>query len=264
VLHGDLCFLHFGPGERTFLIAVSKKTGETVWQHDEPINREGTSEAKFSNADYYGSWSTPLIREINGRRELIISFPFRVCAFDPATGKELWTCTGINPLVYTSPLFADGIVVAMGGFGGMTVALKAGGSGDVTTENRLWRHPRTKQRIGSGAIHNGLIFVHNDPGIAECFDLKTGELVWEQRLAGESSQATNWSSVMIADGLCYTLTQGGDCFVFRAGPQFKLVAVNCLGEPSNSSIVASDGQLLLRTAKHLWCIGRKRASTAPP
>ena len=127
VLHGDLCFLHFGPGERTFLLAVNKNTGETVWQHDEPINKEGTSEAKFSNVDYYGSWSTPLIREANGRSELIVSSPFRVCSFDPGTGKELWTCTGINALVYTSPLFADGIIVAMGGFGGMTGAVKAGG-----------------------------------------------------------------------------------------------------------------------------------------
>jgi len=85
---------------------------------------------------------------------------------------------------------------------------KAGGSGDVTKENRLWRHPRTKQRIGSGAIHNDLIFVHNDPGIAECFELQTGKLIWEQRLTGESPRGTNWSSVMIADGLCYTMTQG--------------------------------------------------------
>jgi len=258
VLYGDLCFLHFGPGERTFLLAVNKNTGETVWQHDEPINKEGTSEAKFSNVDYYGSWSTPLIREINGRTELIVSFPFRVCSLDPGTGKELWTCTGINALVYTSPVSADGIIVAMGGFGGMTVAVKAGGSGDVTKEHRLWRHPRTKQRIGSAAIHNGLIFIHNDPGIAECFELQTGKLVWEQRLAGEGSGGANWSSVMIADGLCYTLTQRGDCLVFRAGPQFELVATNALGEHANASVVPSAGQLFLRTDKHLWCIGERR------
>ena len=258
VLHGELCFLHFGPGERSFLIAVSKRTGETIWQHNEPINREGTSEAKFSNADYYGSWSTPLIRDINGRAELIISFPFRVCSFDPAAGKELWTSTGINALVYASPIFADGVVVAMGGFSGMSMAVKAGGSGLVTKENWLWRHPRTKQRIGSGAIHNGLVFIHDDPGIAECLDLRTGQLIWEQRLTGTGSRGTNWSSVMIADGLCYTITQGGDGFVFKASPRFELVATNALGEHSNSSVVPSDGQLFLRTYRHLWCIGDKK------
>jgi outer membrane protein assembly factor BamB len=259
-LRGDLCYLHFGPGERTFLIAVDKQTGETVWRHDEPINEQGTSEAKFptNNRDYYGSWSSPIFRTIDGREQLIISFPFRVCGLDPLTGKEFWTCTGTNALCYTSPIFADGIVVAMGGFNGMAIAVKAGGSGDITKQQRLWRHPRTKQRIGSGVIHNGHIYIHNDPGIAECFDLQTGELVWEQRLQGEGGRGTNWSSVMLADGLCYTITQGGDCFVFKAAPKFELVATNALGEHSNSSIAPSDGQLFIRTYNHLWCIGQKK------
>lgn len=137
---------------------------------------------------------------------------------------------------------------------GCRLRLKAGGNGDVTKEQRIWRHPKTKQRIGSGVIHNGHIYIHNDPGIAECFDLKTGETVWEQRLDG----GTNWSSVMLADGLCYTITQKGDCCVFKADPKFELVATNSLGEQSNSSIVPSDGQLFIRTYQNLWCIGQRK------
>ncbi len=258
VLHGDLCIFNFGPGERTFLIAVDKRTGKTVWQHDEPIDTKGNSEAKFSQADYHGSWSCPLVRDVNGRSELLMTFPFRVCSFEPLTGKELWTCTGTNALAYTSPLYADGIVVGMGGFNGMSIGTKAGGSGDVTKEQRLWRHPKTKQRIGSGVIHNGHIYIHNDPGIAECIELSTGKLVWEERLKGASDRGVNWSSVMLADGLCYTINQGGDCFVFKASPQFEQVAVNSLGEQSNSSIVPSDGQLFIRTYQHLWCIGERK------
>ena len=254
VLHGDLCYLNFGPGERSFLIALDKKTGETIWNHDEPYNKEGTDEAKSGNPDYTGSWSSPLFREVHGRNELLISFPFRVCGMDPATGKEFWTCTGTNALAYTSPLFADGIVVGMGGYNGMSIALKAGGSGDVTKEQRIWRHPKTKQRIGSGVIHNGHIYIHNDPGIAECFELATGKLIWEERLKG----GVNWSSVMLADNLCYTITQEGACNVFKASPKFELVATNLLGEQSNSSIVPSDGQLFIRTHQHLWCIGSRK------
>lgn len=254
VLHGDLCYLNFGPGEQSFLIALNKKTGETVWNHDEPYNKEGTDEAKSGNPNFTGSWSSPLFREVNGRNELLISFPFRVCGMDPATGKEFWTCTGTNALAYTSPLFADGIVVGMGGYNGMSIALKAGGSGDVTKEQRLWRHPKTKQRIGSGVIHNGHIYIHNDPGIAECFELATGKLIWEERFKG----GVNWSSVMLADNLCYTITQEGACNVFKASPKFELVATNLLGEQSNSSIVPSDGQLFIRTHQHLWCIGSRK------
>jgi outer membrane protein assembly factor BamB len=254
VIHGDLCYLLFGPGERSFLIALNKTTGETVWQHNEPINTAGTSDAKFSGADYYGSWSTPIFRPIDGQDQLLISFPFRLCSFDPTSGQQLWTSNGINALVYTSPLFTDGIAIAMGGYNGMAMAVKTGPGGELPASERLWRHPKTRQRIGSGAIHDGRIFIHNDPGIAECFDAKTGELIWEHRLAG-AGKATNWSSVMIADGLCYTINQSGDCFVFRAGPEFELVAKNSLGEPSNSSIVPSQGQLFIRTHQNLWCVG---------
>lgn len=256
VIHGDLCYLNFGPGERSFLIAVNKQTGETVWQHDEPINTQGTSEAKFSGADYYGSWSTPVVRRIGDREQIVVTFPFRACGFDPLNGKELWTSSGINALVYTSPLIADDIVIAMGGYSGMSMGIQVNGNGDITESSRLWRHPKTKQRIGSGVIHDGYLFVHNDPGVAECFELKTGKTVWEQRLTGKTGQNTNWSSVMIADGLCYTMTQGGDCFVFQASPKFELISINSTGESSNSSVVPSNGQLFLRTHQNLWCIGK--------
>jgi outer membrane protein assembly factor BamB len=255
VIHGDLCYLNFGPGERSFLIAVDKRSGQTVWQHDEPMMTEGTSEAKFASADYTGSWSTPIVRSVNGSTQVIVSLPFRVCGFDAATGKEIWTSSGTNALVYTSPLFANDMVVAMGGYNGMAVATKIDGTGDLTATHRVWRHPKTKQRIGSGVISDGYIYIHNDPGIAECFDLATGKTVWEQRLTGAGQKNTNWSSVTLADGLCYTMTQGGDCFVFRASPDFELVATNTLGEPANSSVVPSNGQLFLRTHQRLWCIG---------
>lgn len=258
VIHGELCYLNFGPGARSFLLAVEIKTGKTVWQHDEPINTQGTDEAKFTNADFYGSWSTPVFRTVGSREELVISFPFRLCAFEPLTGRELWTSNGINALVYTSPLIKDDLIVTMGGYSGMAMALRVGASvhGSLDESYRLWRHPRTKQRIGSGAIFDGHIYVHNDPSTAECIELESGKVVWEERLRGANPKGTNWSSVMIADGLCYTITQGGDCFVFRASPKFELVSKNALGEPSNSSVVPSQGQLFIRTHKHLWCIGK--------
>jgi outer membrane protein assembly factor BamB len=255
VIHGDLCFLNFGPGPRSFLIAVRCDTGETVWQHDEPINTQGTAEAKFASADFYGSWSTPVIRQLAGQEQLVISFPFRVCGFEPSTGKLLWSHEGINALVYTSPLIEQETIVSMGGYSGMTVALRVGPNNVI---ERLWRHPKTKQRIGSGAIHDGHIFIHNDPGIAECFDLKTGESVWEERLVGPGAKATNWSSVMIADGNCYTINQAGDCFVFRASPKFELIATNSLGETSNASIVTAGNSLLIRTHQHLWSIAETK------
>ncbi|MBI5685844.1 MAG: PQQ-like beta-propeller repeat protein [Verrucomicrobia bacterium] len=263
VIYGGLCFLNFGPGARSFLVAVDKKTGKTVWQRDEETGYGKPPPAdvragKGGPATYVGSWTTPVIMRVEGRDQLLMSWPRRLAAYDPMGGKELWTCAGLNPLVYSSPIYSGDIIVTMGGFSGSSLAVRAGGSGDITSSRRLWHHPRTKQRIGSGVIHDGRIYIHNDPGVAECFDLKTGNLVWEERLRGDGKTGQNWSSVMLAGGNCYTITQGGDCFVFKASPKFELVAVNSLGERSNSSIVPSNGELLIRTHAALWCIGAKK------
>lgn len=263
VIAGPLCFLNFGPGERSFLIAVDKQNGKTVWQHDEesgygkpPAPDLRGSGASGGGATFIGSWTTPVLMKYGAQIQLLTNWPRRMAAYDPLSGKELWTCSGLNPLVYTSPIYDGDVIVAMGGFGGMSFAARAGGRGDVTVSHRLWHHPRTKQRIGSGVIHDGHIYIHNDPGVAECFDLKTGNRVWEERLGGEGKSAQNWSSILLANGNCYTVTQGGNCFVFRASPQFELLAVNPLGEPSNSSIAPSNGELFIRTHAALWCIER--------
>lgn len=259
-IHGDLCFLNFGPGETTYLLAVNKRTGDTVWKKDEETGygKPATPDVVGGNrerADFIGSWSTPTLMKVEGQDQVLMSWPRRLAAYDPKTGDELWTCSGLNPLVYTSPIYAGSVVVAMGGFGGTSIAVRAGGSGDVTEERRLWRVEKTPQRIGSGVIHDGHIYIHNDPGIAECYDLKSGQRVWRERLSGDGSTGANWSSVMLAAGNCYTINQGGDCFVFKASPKFELVSVNSLGESSNSSIVPSNGELFIRTHKSLWCIG---------
>jgi outer membrane protein assembly factor BamB len=261
VIQGDLCYLNFGPGETTYLLAVEKKTGKTVWKHDEAT---GYGDATAADAKatmkgtYIGSWTTPVMMKVEGKDQLLVSWPRRLAAYEPLAGKELWTCSGLNPLVYTSPIYGDGIVVALGGFNGNAIAVRAGGNGDVTESRRLWHHARSPQRIGSGVVYEGRVYVHNDPGTATCLDLKTGEMVWEERLRGKSATGQNWSSVMLSGDKCYTINQGGDCFVFRASPKFEVLSVNALGEPSNSSIVPSNGDLFIRTHQALWCIAEKR------
>jgi outer membrane protein assembly factor BamB len=255
-MYRDLVILNFGPGERTFLIAVDRQTGRTVWRVDEPGGDSGETKAGQDKPSWVGSWSTPIVVKAGGREELVLSWPKRVVAFEPKTGHELWTCDGLNPLVYTSPLYdpAKGIIVAMGGFMGMSLAVQAGGAGDVTETRRLWQHPKTKQRIGSGVISGGYIFILNDPGIAECFELATGKLVWQERLKGPAAKTDNWSSMVSGADRLYVVNQGGDTFVLKASPQFEVLATNSLGETTIASLAVSQGDLLVRTYKNLWCV----------
>jgi outer membrane protein assembly factor BamB len=259
-IYQDACFLNFGPGETTYLLAVDKKTGKTVWKHDERTAYKHPKAGEESDVSktYLGSWTTPTIMKVEGRPQLLMDWPGRLAAYEPASGKEIWTCAGLNPLSYTSPIYENRVAVAMGGFGGMSIGVRAGGEGDITATRRLWHHPKTKQRIGSGVVHEGHIYIHNDPGVAECFELDSGKLIWEERLKGKGPSGVNWSSVMLANGNCYTITQGGDCFVFKASPRFEIVSVNPLGEPSNSSVVPAYGELLIRTHRALWCISEKK------
>ena len=258
VIHGELCLLNFGPGERTFLIALDKKTGKTVWQHDEPGGHSGQEGADGSKAQWVGSWSTPLVVNANGHEEIVMSWPNRVAAYDPKTGKELWTCRGLNALAYTSPLYAEGIIVAMGGYNGDSLAVKIGGHNDVTETHRLWVKKKTKQRIGSGVIYQGHIYILNDPGVAECIDLATGNVLWEERLAGAGPKNTSWSSIVLSGDKLYVVNHGGDTFVVRASPKFELIATNPLNEMVNGSIAVSNGELFIRTYKHLWCVSGQK------
>lgn len=253
VLYRERVFLNFGPGERAFLVAVDKNTGRTLWQVDAPAG-EGTKFANWTAADMYGSWSTPIVIRAGGRDELIVSWPHRIAAFDPATGESLWTCEGLGDLVYPSPLYADGIVVAMGGFGGPSLAVKAGGSGDVTQTHRLWRLPKSRQMIGSGVIRGGRIYVVDNGGIAECLELSSGKVLWSSRLQGAGAVGGVWSSPVLHGDRIYVMNKSADVFIFKAGPEFELVGVNSLGEETNSSVVISDGDIFLRTHAALWRI----------
>lgn len=276
VLSGDLCILSFGPGMREFLIAVDRRTGETRWQLDAlDIEAEaelvtqgsgGSAEGKEQAADspgkraeiLRGSWSTPLITSSGGRQELIVSHPHRITSYDPATGKPLWTCRGLGPLVYTSPIAGDGVLVAMSGYHGASMAVRLGGNGDVTETHRMWHIPRGKLWLGSGIVHNEYVFTVDMRGIAYCINAEDGKTVWEQRLKGGGEKGSGiWSSPLMSGDRIYLLNKAGKTFVYRAGSQFELIAQNSLEEPTNSSIVASGGNLYIRTHKALWCIGEK-------
>ena len=254
VIAGDRVYLNFGPGENTVLYCFDKKTGTTIWKHAEP----GGASGEGADKKWLGSWSDPLVRQVGARTELLMTYPGRACAFDPTTGKELWTCKGLTKLVYNSPLFSDGTLIAMSGYNGAALAVKAGGNGDVTEKNRIWHLPKVSQRIGSGVIHEGYHYILTDGGIAECRDLKTGDMIFNERLKGPGPTGQNWSSLVLsADGKLYAVNQGGDAFVFRASPKFELLATNSLKEKVIASIAVSDGQLFIRGYQNLWCIGRK-------
>ena len=256
VIHGDLCIQYHGPGEGAYLIAVDKRTGQTVWRFDEPAWNTDKRTDGFRGRDdgVVGSFSTPIIIRNGDRDELIMSFPNQLIALDPATGKRLWHCDGLNPLVYTSPVYADGTLIAMGGYYGNTIAVKvaADSRGDITESQRLWQQVRHNGGIGTGVVKDGRLYYHNSGGIVFCLDIATGKTLWKQRLPG---QGKSWGSFLLVGDNIYTLSQSGETVIFKASPiGLDVLAHNTLGEVTNSSPVPAGDDLILRTHNALWCI----------
>ena len=151
----------------------------------------------------FGSWSTPTVVHAGHRDELVmplpgdeIGGPGRFKAYDPASGKVLWQCDGLGNEVYAMPIVAPGgdLIVGISGHNGPTLAIRPGGTGNVTRTHRLWQSVmQIPQRIGSGIIHDELLFLSDANGIAECLEARTGESVWKERLGGDL-----WGSLLLA------------------------------------------------------------------
>ena len=259
VIHGDLVFLYRGPDKNAFTIALDKRTGKTVWKVNDPsVAIEGRTDGFRGQKGMISSYCTPILINAGGREELIVTVPGQVMALEPKTGKLLWNCHGLNPLVYTAPMAANGIVVAMGGFFGNTIAVTAGGNGDVTQSRRLWQTVRTKNRLGTGVIHGDHYFFFDTENPVECIELKTGKAVWQERLTAKGAKTESWSSMILSGDRIYILNQSAETFVFRAAPKFELLSVNTLdGAMCNSSHAVSGGQIFIRTQRDLWCIGKR-------
>jgi len=254
VLHDGKVILNFGPGEEQFVVAVNLSSGDVVWKHTEP----GGSNA--GGGKLAGSWSTPVIMDVDGAEQVICALPTRIVALNPVDGSLIWFCEGLTgrngSLVYTSPLVSGDIVVAMGGYTGPAIAVRAGGTGDVTASRRLWRDDQKQpQRIGSGVIIGDKIFMANaGPGFIQCLNLETGEEVWRDRGPG----GDHWGAMVLAGGHLYVTNQAGATLVMAPNAEkFEQVASNQMKEPSNSTPAFSDGQIFLRTAKHLYCIAQE-------
>ena len=241
VLHKDLVIINASV-ESDSLVALDRATGKEKWRVGEI--RE--------------SWNTPIVVSAkSGRLEMVVAAQGKILAFDPDTGKPLWSCkTDITWYMVPSLVHADGVIYCLGGRSGVAgLAVRTGGDGDVTGSHRLWTSQKGSN-VSSPVIHQGhLYWVHEQQGIAYCAKAETGAVVYEERLprAGQF-----YASALLADGRLHYLTREGKTFVVSARPQFEQLAVNDLADRgifNGSPVSLSDG-LLIRSDKFLYRIGK--------
>jgi outer membrane protein assembly factor BamB len=238
VLWRDLVIINCDNAGPAFLLALSKMTGQVVWKTPRPGG---------------GGWSTPLLVAVDGREELVVSGPRRVSAYDPQTGKELWYCEGLDDVICPTPVAGHGLVFVPTRSNGPTLAIRPGGQGDVTGTRVAWKSRRGAPYVSSPVLYGEYLYMVNHGGLLTCLEARTGKQVYVERLNGVVS-----ASPVAADGRLYIVNEEGDTYVVRAGPAFELLATNRLGEPCLASPGITDGEIILRSEKHLFCIGEKK------
>jgi len=241
VLYKDLVIINASV-ESESLVALDRKTGKERWR------AEGIRE----------SWNTPVvIRAESGREELIVARQGKVLAFDPETGKPLWNCnTDIGWYMVPSIVADKGIVYVLGGRSGTaSLAVRSGGSGDVTKTHRLWTSLKGSNVSSPVYLDGHLYWMHEQRGIAYCAVAETGEVVYEERIE-RGNQV--YSSALLADGKVYYLSRDGQTYVVAAKPKFEQLATNNLrdGGVFNSSPAVDGSRILIRSDKFLYCIGK--------
>ena len=242
VLYEDLVILNASV-ESQSLVALDKRTGREIWKVP-GIER---------------SWSTPLIVDLpDGSRELVASMKGKVLGLDPATGRQLWECAGIDDYVCPAVIASHGVVYVTGGRSPKFLAVRAGGRGDVTETHLLWELGATS-KVSTPVYHDGYLYWINHQGVAGCANADSGELVYQQRLDLKGSGDKVYASPVLGDGKIFGLSREDGAIVLAAAPEFKLLAHNQLGDSSifNATPTISNGQLLVRSDRCLYCIGAR-------
>jgi outer membrane protein assembly factor BamB len=253
LLTGDALYVQVLHGMRTddpsYVLKIDAATGRTLWRVERPTS------ARFESPD---SYTTPALLKYGAATEIVITGGDVVTGHDPATGKELWRANGLNPdndgsyRIVASPVVHGELIVAPTRERPMLV-LKAGGRGDVTRSHLLYSFgygPDVPTPVTDGTY----LYVINDRGIMWCLDAKSGKEVYGRK---RLRPATYSGSPVLADGKIYITNEDGVTSVVKAGPAFEVLAENDFDDYTLSSPAISEGQIFLRTAKYLYCVGRR-------
>ncbi|HVQ39836.1 MAG TPA: PQQ-binding-like beta-propeller repeat protein, partial [Pyrinomonadaceae bacterium] len=167
ILYGNLVIMQCDEsGMKSFIAAFDKKTGKEVWRVARKVDV---------------TWSTPVLVQTNGRTELVAAAAEAIIAYDPATGKELWRHKGLESNAVPTPVVSNDLVVITSGYPNkIALALKAGGTGDVTgTSQLVWSYNKGTAYVPSPILYGDYVYLMTDRGLLTCLDAKTGKMAYE-------------------------------------------------------------------------------------
>ncbi len=241
----DLLILVCDGCDQQFVSALDKATGKSAWKTSRPPLRS-------KDAEFRKSFSTPLVIEVDGKKQIVVPGAQWIAAYEPTSGTEIWRIDhGDGFSLCAAPLFSHGLVIFSTGYGKPDlVAVRPNGQGDVTSTHVVWRTKRGAPNKPSPIIVGDELYMLADNGVLTQLRIADGTEVWRQRLGAEFS-----ASPVAAGDKIYFLSHEGTVSVVQAGAAFKLLAENKLESRLMASPAVVGNDLLIRSEQALLRIG---------
>jgi outer membrane protein assembly factor BamB len=247
VLYQNLVIVNWDHEDGSFIVALDKATGKTVWKNPR---------------DERTSWSTPLFIEHEGKPQVVVTATGKIRSYEPATGKLLWECGGLTRNVIPSPVTADGLLFAISGYqGNALLAIRLGQSGDLTgTDAIAWSYKKNTPYVPSPLLYQGrLYFFSGNNGVLSCLEAKSGKVLIDAEKI-EALQGV-YASPVAANGRVYLVGRNGATVVIKPSDSLEVVATNRLDEKFDASPAIAGTDLLLRGKEHLYCLAEPPSRT---
>jgi len=237
--------------KNSFIAAFDVDTGQPAWR---------------TAREEIPSWSTPAIFESGGRTELVTQATGFIRGYNPENGQELWRLSGNSEITIPTPIVGPGVIIVTNGYQRVQpiFAIKPGATGDIslkgdatTNEFIAWSTNRGGPYIPTPVIYGDLLYVLGINGVLAAYDVKTGQRVYQERVAGGGSFS---ASPVAADGKLYLTSEDGDVFVVRAGSKYELLATNSMSQVIMATPAIANGVIFIRGLKDVFAIGPQRTS----
>ena len=250
VLHGDRLYLLNDNDTRSYLAALDKRTGKEIWRVDWPAET---------------NWATPFVWEHDKGVEIVTSATDAVRSYD-TSGKLKWELKGMSSIAIPTPFAKHGLLYISSGYVGDAVrpvyAIRPGAAGDISLKKGeianafvAWSDPQLGTYNTSAVVYGDIFYTLLDRGFLLAHDARTGrEIYTRQRIAPDASGFT--ASPWAYNDRVFAMSEDGDTYVIQAGPQFRVLAKNSLGEMAMASPAIARGSLILRTSAALYRIAR--------
>ena len=236
VIYGEGVIINGHQDGTAFVVMLDRRTGDEVWRYTPTINQR--------------SFSTPVLTQYNGKDQLILTGSQQTLGLNPSTGELLWNVSGPSEKFVCTPSVGHNMVFSFGGSPEKkSLAVKLGGTGDVSETHVVWRSERGMPYVPSPLLVGDYLHIISDLGVYTCVEPVSGKVLHTARAAGST-----YSSPIAVGDRVYMFEDTGTCTIFENRPGFHVLAKNSLDEEMYTTPAVSNGQMFVRTTTALICI----------